>query len=83
MRRLRLGVLLAGLVVAAVTFIPSVAGAASITFGVPGLELCGSLPQYQCDFDQSASTSRTTATSAPTTIVTSSRLRTGRRWPLA
>jgi hypothetical protein len=49
MRRLRLGVLLTGLVVAAVTFIPSVAGAASITFGVPGLELCGSLPQYQCD----------------------------------
>jgi len=49
MRRLRLGVLLAGLVVAAVAFIPSAAGAASVTFGVPGLELCGSLPQYQCD----------------------------------
>ena len=49
MVRLRFGLVLAGSVVAAVSVIPSVAGAASVTFGVPGLELCGSLPQYQCD----------------------------------
>ena len=48
MGRLRLGIVLAGLVVAAVTFIPSVAGAASVTFGVPGLQLCGSTPS-RCD----------------------------------
>jgi hypothetical protein len=48
MGRLRLGVVLSGLVVAAVTFIPSVAGAASAPDGVPGLELCGSLPQSRC-----------------------------------
>jgi hypothetical protein len=47
--RLRLGVVLAGLVVAAVTFIPSVSSAASVTYGVPGLQLCSSSTHYRCD----------------------------------
>ncbi len=48
MRRLRLAVVLAGVVVAAVSIIPSVAGATTVHYGVPGLELCGSLPRSQC-----------------------------------
>jgi hypothetical protein len=40
---------LAGFVVAAVTFLPSIAGAAAVTFGVPGLQLCGSSTHAQCD----------------------------------
>jgi hypothetical protein len=49
MGSLRLGVVLVGLVVAAVTFLPSVAGAAAITDGVPGLQLCTSSTAAQCD----------------------------------
>ena len=52
MGRLRLGVVLAGLVVAAVTFIPSVAGAAAVTFGVPGLQLCGSTRTLSVTLDR-------------------------------
>lgn len=49
MGRLKLALVLAGLVVGSVAFIPSDAGAAAVTFGVSGLELCGSLPLNQCD----------------------------------
>ncbi len=48
MGRLRLAIVMAGLVVGAVAFIPSVARAAVVHDGVPGLELCGSLPRSQC-----------------------------------
>jgi hypothetical protein len=49
MGRLRLGIVLAGLVVAAVTFIPSVASAAAVTDGVTGLQLCSAATHNQCD----------------------------------
>lgn len=49
MRWVRVGFVLAGLFITAVGFIPTAAGASTIKFGVSGLELCGSLPQYQCD----------------------------------
>ena len=48
MRRLRLAVVLAVFLVAASALLPKVASAATDD-GVPGLELCGSLPQSRCD----------------------------------
>lgn len=49
MGRLKLALVLAGLVVAMVFFAPSAAFATTVHDGVPGLELCGSLPPSQCD----------------------------------